>query len=654
MRKSLSITLFTLALSLAVVSVGLSSAAPSSVRARSGFDCGDISEILESECEALVALYSATDGDNWTNNTGWMTTDTPCSWHGVACQPGHVTGLFLADNQLTGHIPPEIGDLTELTTLHLYRNQLTGPIPPETGNLTALESLSLFANRLSGLIPGEIGNLTALTWLSLNHNQFSGPIPAEIGNLSGLNWLMLNNNELSGPVPAEIGNLTALKELRLGRNGLNDPIPAQMANLSALEHLSIHRNWFSGEIPAFLTALTQLNHFDFYDTDLCVPLAGDVPAWLAGLPSLYGTGLICGEDFGSLSGEVVLADKSPASGVEVTIYRSLSERGHWRHIGTVHTTIVGTYQFQELAQGLGVDYRVQFVDPSHSLAAQFYQDRPTISEADLITITPGIPRTGIDAVLALPLSPAVEVEVTTGSVLYHADGTAQITMPAPDLGDITVTRIVTCTVGTPTHVVLRLSTETEYPMTPVGGDRYVATVPAADLIDSATLSVAASCNGITTTTVVAHLMLYDPSGTIIDALSGQPVAGAMVTLYHVPGWGPKSGPDDERPNTCESNLSKPADAPWSQPAPTDLGTIANSDVNPTDPPLPYQQTTEVGYYGWDVSRGCWYVTVEAESYESLVSPVVGVPPEVVDLDLALTPLAEEGFAIFLPLVLRNP
>lgn len=107
---------------------------------------------------------------------------------------------------------------------------------------------------------------------------------------------------------------------------------------------------------------------------------------------------------------------------------------------------------------------------------------------------------------------------------------------------------------------------------------------------------------------------------------------------NVPGWEPKTGPDDDRPNTCESNLSKPASTPWSQPAPTDLGIIANADVTPITPKLPYQHTTIAGYYGWDVSEGCWFVTVEAEGYEPLTSPVVGVPPEVTDLDLQLTPL----------------
>ena len=50
-----------------------------------------------------------------------------------------------------------------------------------------------------------------------------------------------------------------------------------------------------------------------------------------------------------------------------------------------------------------------------------------------------------------------------------------------------------------------------------------------------------------------------------------------------------------------------------------------------------QQTDLDGRYGWDVVTGCWYVTVAATGYAALTSPVVGVPPEVTDLDLALTP-----------------
>ena len=46
--------------------------------------------------------------------------------------------MRLDDNQLTGEIPPEIGNLTNMTYLALSNNQLTGSIPPEIGQFMIL------------------------------------------------------------------------------------------------------------------------------------------------------------------------------------------------------------------------------------------------------------------------------------------------------------------------------------------------------------------------------------------------------------------------------------------------------------------------------------------------------------------------------------
>lgn len=87
------------------------------------------------------------------------------------------TSLFLGSNRLTGPIPPELGNLTNLTGLHLAKNQLTGPIPPELGNLTNLINISLNNNNLTGSVPPELGNLTALFYFTLEENQLTGCIP---------------------------------------------------------------------------------------------------------------------------------------------------------------------------------------------------------------------------------------------------------------------------------------------------------------------------------------------------------------------------------------------------------------------------------------------------------------------------------------------
>lgn len=55
-------------------------------------------------------------------------------------------------------------------------------------------------------------------------------------------------------------------------------------------------------------------------------------------------------------------------------------------------------------------------------------------------------------------------------------------------------------------------------------------------------------------------------------------------------------------------------------------------------------------YKWRYSNfltRCWYVSVKAEGYRTEISPMVGVPPEVTDLDIQLQP---EDAAIYLPVL----
>ena len=89
--------------------------------------------------DALVALYNATDGPNWANNTNWLSDSPLESWYGIETDDGgRVTHIDLIDNRLTGHLPTELGNLSNLTKLGLWSNKLSGRIPSELGDLTNL------------------------------------------------------------------------------------------------------------------------------------------------------------------------------------------------------------------------------------------------------------------------------------------------------------------------------------------------------------------------------------------------------------------------------------------------------------------------------------------------------------------------------------
>ena len=60
---------------------------------------GARAQVAEDDSLALVALYQATDGATWANNTNWLI--GPVSqWAGVEVTANRVTSLALSDNQL--------------------------------------------------------------------------------------------------------------------------------------------------------------------------------------------------------------------------------------------------------------------------------------------------------------------------------------------------------------------------------------------------------------------------------------------------------------------------------------------------------------------------------------------------------------------------
>lgn len=281
-------------------------------------------KVVSPDWAALVALYRATDGDNWDRNQGWLT-DVPIGqWIDVTTDGDRVISLELWDNNLNGPIPPEIGKLSEVFHLYLFDNNLTGPIPASLGKLRNLVTLMLSSNDLTGHIPGELGNLHRLRTLSLWYNNLTGTIPASIfrlqelerlyltgnnltgpippglSNLTGLRWLHLSSNDFSGPIPAELSSMTRLYQLSLGGNDLTGPIPPELGKLSSVQGLSFGGNALTGSIPPELGELSGLLSLDLRDNDL----TGPIPPELGNLGSLQYLGLINNYLSGSIPAEL--------------------------------------------------------------------------------------------------------------------------------------------------------------------------------------------------------------------------------------------------------------------------------------------------------------------------------------------------------------
>ena len=296
----------------------------------------------EDDRKALVSLYEATGGSDWTRSDGWLEDVPVREWHGVTTDSvGRVLELDLANNALAGRLPELLAPLASMTSLGLDGNEgLTGPLPL---TLSALPLQALryrntglcvplaesFAGWLAA-IPSHEGTETACSslsdrealellygavggaewkddenWLSdqplgewtgvetdadgrvvalrLPRNDLAGRIPPQLGYLDMLSELDLSGNRLEGPIPAQLGDLSSLTLLNLGQNELEGPLSPRLGDLTNLSQLLLWANELEGPIPPELGRLTNLLVLGLGINEL----EGPIPPQLGDLANLY-------------------------------------------------------------------------------------------------------------------------------------------------------------------------------------------------------------------------------------------------------------------------------------------------------------------------------------------------------------------------------
>ncbi len=319
----------------------------------------------------------------------------------------------------------------------------------------------------------------------------------------------------------------------------------------------------------------------------------------------------------------------------------------WQPVSQVTTSGYGEYTVSNLPTGT---YRVLFADLKGVYKTQYYNASTTLADAEDIFLDYASTTDGINAVMAKIPPPPFRVESGCGQVNIASSGDVFLRFPTLCSSPTELAATVVCQdESAPTGEVTFYLNDTPFPMTAIDDTNFKVALNIPDDLPASPIAIriAAQCKAALETPFEGEvaLELYDPSGFITDAKTTQPITGAVVNLYRVPDATPDSGTEqngdcrtvDTRPSGSSGTFGAWSDVPqatadathWIEPNALLKTSVA---ISPTLNP---QITGPDGYYGWDVSEGCWYIVVQAEGYQPLVSPMVGVPPEVTDLNLAL-------------------
>lgn len=101
---------------------------------------------LAIDTDALIAMYNATNGSNWTNKAGWLSGLASNSWSGVTVVDENVVSLNLPNNNIVGAIPQDVLNVSKLANINLSGNQINAV--PDFSGLPDASTVDLSDNKL--------------------------------------------------------------------------------------------------------------------------------------------------------------------------------------------------------------------------------------------------------------------------------------------------------------------------------------------------------------------------------------------------------------------------------------------------------------------------------------------------------------------------
>ena len=264
------------------------------------------------ELESLQAIYNETGGDNWLNNTGWMTSKLDhCDWYGITCdeQREFVIEINLPSNNVTGEFPStSLSNFYKLKRLNLGNNTLHGTMAAtydlyeendddyyydddslgeelvnDTSlffNLRELAHVDLSQNNLSGKV--DLLFAPALEHANFSHNNFTSinsfkrfKRSHQTLRICDITYNFINSSasDLLQNVPPNI------EQLILSKNLIHGTLPTSLEHLANLRYFDMSMNMLSGELPDISSIYPNLQALDLSEQN-----SGDNTGFIGAIP----------------------------------------------------------------------------------------------------------------------------------------------------------------------------------------------------------------------------------------------------------------------------------------------------------------------------------------------------------------------------------
>ncbi|XP_076918900.1 polygalacturonase inhibitor-like [Bidens hawaiensis] len=198
--------------------------------------------------------------------TSWKKNEDCCTWYCLKCNKatGRVVELTISTRNISGQIPPEVGNLPYLQYLAFRKlTNLTGQIPSSISKLTHLTMLSLSWTNLTGPVPSFLSQLKNLNYLDLSFNKLTGSIPPELATLPKLTEINLSRNKLTGVIPESFGKFSKnFQSLHLSHNQLTGQVPKSLRHLN-FSTVDFSRNKLTGDLSMFFGRNKTIQIADF-------------------------------------------------------------------------------------------------------------------------------------------------------------------------------------------------------------------------------------------------------------------------------------------------------------------------------------------------------------------------------------------------------